>query len=138
MNQSLLYELNAVMGEAQQTGLFSSLANFLDRPGGATPVVNAMGQVDLTNLVAVTGLQNVPCQLAPERPLNPDASGGARLPENFQESQHRHLLLNDYYPAVLMRFVVDVDGTRYEITPGSVEHDSQRQQTRLGVRRFSQ
>lgn len=136
-NQSLLYELNAVMGEVVQTGLLSSLASFFDRPGGANPTVNAMGQPDLTTLVAVAGLQNIPCQLAPEKPYNPDAHGGSRLPDHFTEDQDRHLLLDNYYPAILQRFVVSVDGVLYELTPGAIEHDSQKQMTRLAVRNFS-
>ena len=143
MNQSLAYELDRVMPEARLTGLFNSLVTFFDRPGGAHPVPNAMGQIDMTNLLPVAGLQNIPCQLAPERPFNPDAHGGARLPENFQEMQNRHLLLNDFYPAILMRFIAVVTGpsgvpVTYQITPGSDEDDSQGQQTRLAVRRFSQ
>lgn len=137
MHQGLAFELNNVMPAARATGLFASLVTFKDRPGGATPTVNAMGQVDLTNLVNVTGLVNIPCQIAPEKMLNPDVGAGVRMPDKFEERPTRHLLLNDYYPAVLPRFVAVVDGTSYEITPGTVEHDSQHQQTRLAVRRFS-
>ncbi len=136
MNQSLLYELNQVMTEASQTGLFSSVASFFDRPGGANPTVNAMGQPDLTTLVAVAGLQNIPCQLSALHMLNP-APVGARLPDHFDEARQWHLLLNDYYPAVLMRFTVNVDGVLYEITPGTIEPDSQHQMTRLSVRLYT-
>lgn len=137
MNQSLLAELDQVMPDAVQTGLLSSLASFFDRLGGANPTVNALGQPDLTTLVPVTGLQDIPCQLSPEHILNP-SPGGQRLPDHFTEARQWHLLLNDYYPAVLMRYIVDVDGTKYEITPGTVEPDSQKQMTRLSVRLYSQ
>lgn len=136
MNQSLLYELDRVMPEATNTGLFSSLASFSDRPGGANPNVNAMGQPDLSTLVPVAGLQNIPCQLAPEHMLNPSPTG-SRQPDHFTEARQWHLLLNDYYPAVLMRFIVNVDGILYEITPGTAEPDSQHQMTRLSVRLYS-
>jgi len=136
MNQSLLAELNQVMPDAVQTGLLSSLASFFDRPGGANPSVNAMGQPDLTTLVPVTGLQDIACQIAPEHMLNPSPSG-ARLPDHFTEARQWHLLLDNYYPAILMRFVVNVDGTLYEITPGTVEPDSQKQMTRLSLRLYS-
>lgn len=136
MNQSLLAELDQVMPDAVQTGLLSSVVSFYDRSGGATPTVNALGQPDLTTLVPVTGLQNIACQLSPEHILNPSPAG-ARTAEHFEEARQWHLLLDNYYPAVLMRYVAQVDGTLYEITPGTVEPDSQHQMTRLSVRLFT-
>ncbi len=137
-NQSLTYELDAVMPEANLTGYFSKLVTFKDRPGGANPVRNSSGQIDLTNLVNVPGLINIPCQLAVQVEIRPNATGGARLPENFVETSQRHILLNGYYPQILQRYIAVVDGVQYEITPGAVEHFSQNRQTRLAVRFYSQ
>lgn len=136
MNQGLSYELDAVMPAARATGLDSSLATFKDRPGGANPTVNSSGQVDLTNYVPVAGLINIPCQLSVLIDVRP-AVDGARMPDHFTESGDRHLLLYDYYPQVLQRYIVTVDGTDYEITPGAVEPSSQQRQTRLGIRQYS-
>lgn len=133
MNQSLLYELNQVMSESSQTGLFSTTASFFDRPG----TVDALGQVDLTNLVPVTELQSIPCQISAVSIIRPQFQG-ARQPEQIIEQPERHILLNDYYPAILQRFIVQVDGQNYEITPGGVEPDSQKQMTRLAVRFWQQ
>ncbi len=129
-NQSLLGELNAVMPAAEETGLFSSLVTFRDITGAT----NSSGQVDMSTLVDVTGLVNIPCQLSAATLIRPDSSGGGRTSDHFFEKSIRHLLLNDYYPAVLQRFIAVVDGTQYEIIPGAVEHDSQKQQTRLSIR----
>jgi hypothetical protein len=136
MNQSLAYELTQVMPAAVDTGLFVSTASFFDRIGGDTPQQDGMGQVDQT-LVPVAGLQSIACMLAVEMPGKPDAAGGRRTQQDLQEDTDRHLLLDSYYPAVLARYLVNVDGDLYEITPGAVENDSQYQMTRLAVRRFS-
>ena len=137
MNQSLAYEVNAVMPAANLLGLFVSTCTFFDRAGGATPVTDALGQVDLAtaDLVPVVGLIAIPCQLAPRGMLNPQEQGGRTQEYNFEVPQ-RHLLLNDFYPGILQRYLVNVDGTLYEITPGGVEPDSQGQMNRLAIREY--
>jgi len=133
MNQSLLYELNQVMSEAEQTGMLSTTASFFDRPG----TTDALGQVDLTNLVPVTGLQSIPCQISAVSIIRTNFQGG-RQQEQMFEAPERHILLNDYYPAILQRYIVQVDGQNYEMVPGGVEPDSQKQMTRLAVRFWQQ
>ncbi len=146
MNQSLLYELNQVMTDATQLGLFVSVASFYDRPGGATPTTDALGQYDFAtaDLVPVAGLQGIACMFAPERPNMPDPSAGYRGKDSFSEEPKRHLLLDDYYPAVLQRYVLSIvevigqPAVLYEQTPGAVEHDSQGQMTRCAVKAYRQ
>ena len=137
MNQSLTYELNQVMPAAQETGLFVSLCTFFDRAGGDTPVTDALGQVDLStaDLVPVFGLILIPCMLAARTINNPQQQGGRTQEYNFEVPQ-RHLLLNDFYAGILQRYLVNVDGTLYEITPGGMEPDSQGQMNRLAVREY--
>ncbi len=148
MNQSISYELDAVMPAAIDTGLFSNVVTFKDRPGGAAGQVNATGQVDLetADFTNVVGLVDIPCMFAVISPYRPDRNGGARMPDYFVESQNRHMLLNGYYPQVLQRYIAVIEGdidpltgqpTVYEITPGSVEHDSQHRETRLAVRKYN-
>lgn len=138
MNQGLQYEINAVMPAAVVTGLFPSLCTFVDRPGADNPLVDALGQVDLSNAdyVPVVGLTSIPCMIAAISPNKAMLEGGRTQEYNFEAPQ-RHILLNDYYPAVLQRFLAIVDGVTYSITPGGVESDSQQQQTRLTVRTYS-
>jgi hypothetical protein len=144
VNQSLLYELNQVMPDAVQLGLFASVANFYDRPGGATATTDPLGQVDLSNadLVPVAGLQGIACMFTPERPNMPDPNAGTRWNDGFTEEPKRHLLLDDYYPGVLQRYVVRIvevigqPAVLYELTPGAVEHDSQGQMTRCAVKAY--
>jgi hypothetical protein len=139
MNQSLQYEMGAVMPEAVATTLFTALASFYDRIGGATPVADSMGQVDQTQ-VPVAGLQSIVAMFGVARnspAFLPDE--GMRTPSNYTEEPEYHLLLNGYYPAVLPRYTVQIAGssTVYEITPGTVQSDSQMQMTRCKLRRFS-
>ena len=139
MNQGLQYEIAQVMPAAVATGLFVSTCSFFDRIGGDTPQQDSMGQADNT-LVPVAGLQNLTAMFGVARnspAFLPDE--GQRLPSNFTEEPMFHLLLDGYYPAVLPRFVVQVDGDAefYEITPGTVQSDSQQTQTRCKLRRYS-
>ncbi len=137
MQQNLTYELNQVMPQAVETGLFPSLCTFQDRSGGDNPTVDALGQVDLatSDYQNVPGLINIPCMISAVSTMRPQMEGGRTQEYNF-EAPSRHILLNDYYPAVLQRFLAIVDGVAFEITPGGVEPDSQSQMTRLIVREY--
>lgn len=139
MNQSLDYELDAVMPTAVETGRFTRLASFFDRTGGGTPTADSMGQVDQTQ-VPVLGLQNIVAMFGVARNspvFLPDE--GNRYPSNLTEEPAFHLLLKGLYPAVRPRFTVQMDGdpTVYEITPGTVQADSQTRMTRCKLRRYS-
>jgi hypothetical protein len=127
------------MPTAVESGLFTATCTFYDRIGGDVPVVDALGQVDLSDPQAVPGLENIVCMFGVARSSSlflPDE--GYRTQQNFAEIPMYHLLLNGYYPAVLPRFTVQVSGTMYEITPGTVQSDSQKTQTRCKLRRYSQ
>lgn len=139
MLQDIQSLLTGVMPAAVATGLFVSVCTFQDRAGGDTPVLDSSGQVDLDNsdYVDVPGLIGIQCMFAVNVVTRPDSTGGARLQTEFTESGNRHLLLNGYYPGILQRYIVYVDGVLYECTPGAVEHDSQNQMTRLAVRQYS-
>ena len=135
MNQSLTYEFAAVMPLALETGLFTVTASFYDRIGGS----NSMGQVNNTR-VPVPGLQNITAMFGVARMSNAFLpTEGARMPSNYQESPDFHLLLEGYYPAVLPRYTVEISGdsNTYEITPGTVQSDSQKVQTRCKLQRYS-
>ena len=132
MNQGLTYEVNMVMPQAGLTGLFDSLCTIQARTNAVDP---ASGQVDLSDWVNVAGLVNIPCQVAPMSSLRPDPAGVHRLPTEFDTLGYRHVLLNDYYPAVLQQHRLMLDGIAFEIM--SVERDSQYQQTRMAVRYFT-
>lgn len=139
MNQDLAYEIDEVMPQAVATGLFTAVASFYDRVGGDTPVIDSLGQVDLTQ-VPVAGLQNIVSMFGVVRNspvFLPDE--GMRMQSNFTEEPQYHLLLDTYYPDVLPRYTVQLSGdsTIYEITPGTVQHDSQHTQTRCKLRRYS-
>lgn len=134
VNQSLAYELAQVMPAVQVTGLLRSTCSFFLRPGGATPTTDAAGQVDLETgeYTPVAGLQAIACMLSVEKVSIPDIRGTVRTETEFREEYDRHLLLDNAYPAVQQQYLVQVDGTFYEVM--SVETDSQAVATRCAVR----
>jgi hypothetical protein len=140
MNQSLAYEFAAVMPTVVETGLMRSTCTFLDRIGGATPQQDSMGQLDET-LVPVTGLEDLVCMFGVARnsPAFLPDEGRRMATHNIEEPEY-HLILTGYFAAVIPRFYVQINGdatTTYEITPGTMQHDSQIGQTRCKLRRFS-
>jgi len=132
MNQSLTYEFDQVMAQATSAGTFVSKATFQTR----TNTTSAAGQVDLTDWNNVAGLVNIPCMLSVESVFRPNQAAVVRNPNDWKTLGLLHLLLNGYYPGALQQYTVLVDGNRYEIM--AVEFDSQKQQTRLGVRYYTQ
>ena len=123
------------MPQALETGLFTVTASFYDRIGGG----NSMGQVNNTR-VPVAGLQNITAMFGVARMSNAFLpTEGGRMQSNYQESPDFHLLLEGYYPAVLPRYTVQISGdpNTYEITPGTVQSDSQKVQTRCKLQRYS-
>jgi hypothetical protein len=134
MRQTLTEEIQSIMPDAVATGMFTSVATFYDRSGAVDPDT---GQLDQTNLVAVSGLSNIACMIAPMMTANAPMPQGFRAAQGYAEEPQRHILLDDYYPAVLQRYIVEVDGVQYAITPGGVEYDSQKQMTRLAARVYT-
>ncbi len=137
MNQGLLYELDSVPVHIARTGLQSSLCTILVRKSsGGQPVTDAMGQVDTStqDYTILPGHQNIPCQLAVNK-NRPDMGAVNRRVEQYDTMGIRALELNSYYPLILQQHLAQVDGVVYEVM--SVESDSQKQITRLGVRLYS-
>lgn len=129
MNQSIVYELAAVMPAAVATGLFVSLATFQQPDGNFGPSGAPSGvYIDVVGLVAIPCMDSV---------LS-DASIQATEVKGLQDIMSqglRHMLLNGYYPEATPDGQIPsywraiVDGVTYDIL--GVEHDSQQQMTRL-------
>lgn len=132
MNQGLQYEIAAVMPEVARTGLQSSLATFQTLSKSVDP----LGQADLTNWVNITGLVNIPCQIATQQMFKPNQNATHRAEGGFDIFGQKILELNGYYSTADIRtgadFSVVVDGFRYEVM--EVAPDSQKQVTRCAVR----
>lgn len=132
MNQSIQYEVDAVMPAAVGSGLMVSSCNIQQR----TNTVSATGQPNLTTWVNIPGLQNIQCQLSIQRVTMPNQSATMRKAEELDTETQLHLLLSGHYPQILQQNQAVVDGTAYEIM--AVESDSQKVQTRLAVRVWTQ
>lgn len=141
MSSAIINAIDAIMPAVEKTGLLSTTATFYDRAGGATPIANDQGQVDNTR-TPVAGLTDIECIFGVAR-NSPQflPTEGARTPTHYTEEPEYHLLLKGYYPAVIARYTVTIaarPGDVFEITPGTVQSDSQfRSQTRCKLRRFS-
>lgn len=126
------FDLGVTLTAVEDAGLFSSLCT-IKRP---TQTQNETGQASLGNPVAVVGMTNIPCMLAPLVILRPQATDEIKLQGWTEEQSEFHLLLDGYYPGVLQKDVADVDGNVYDVLGD--ESDSQRIMTRLAVRRRTQ
>ena len=133
MNQSILYEIDAVMPAAVASGLFVSLCTIQQPDGVLTPAGSPSGTY--TN---VSGLVNVPCMDSVPSDARIQATEVKELADIMNKGL-RHLLLNGYYPQIITPAIPDgqipsywrsiVDGVTYDIL--GVEHDSQNQMTRM-------
>lgn len=129
MNQSIQYEIEAVMPTAIASGLFVSLCT-IERPDGI--LVDA-GEPS-GNFVAVPGCVNIPCT-APPLATRLQANETKTL-ENIQAFSPLHVLLSGYYPViqdgVWHGWRAVIDGQPLDIL--GTESDSQSQMTRMSVR----
>lgn len=127
MNQSLSYEIDAVMPMAVETGLFVSSCTF-QAPDGLFGASGAPSGV----YVDVAGLVGIACMDAPEA-VPTITAGEQKTLQEIQAGQLRHVLLDDYYPTAVTGWPdgwrAVVDGVDYDVL--GVEVDSQRTQTRV-------
>lgn len=137
MNQVPVLDLASAIQAVTTAGLMVSICNIWSRPTNmdGSPVVDSAGQVDLTNLVPVAGLQGLPCMDSVQSPFRPNQGATIREPQQFDTLAEQHVLLNGYYPAILQQYIAEVDGGYLEVM--AVEHDSQFTMTRLAVRAYS-
>lgn len=131
MNQAAIeLAVQNVMPAAAATGLFVSLCTIQQRTGA----VSLTGQVDLTDWNDIDSLSNIPCQFSIVRPATPNMAATLRMPAQTDSLTQFHALLDGYFPSILQSNQAVVDGTAYEIV--AVESDSQKTQTRLGLRAY--
>ena len=128
MYQGIQYDIEAVMVEAVDTGLFVSLCT-LQAPSG---VFTASGSPDGL-YVAVAGLVDIPC-IAP-----PLQAGETRTLAEIEASDMQRVLLAGYYPTIdegwRNGWQAVVDGVAYILF--GVRGDSQSQMTELTVKRVT-
>lgn len=136
MYQGLSYEIGQVMTEANATSLFVSLCT-IQQPNG---VYDASGFPSGVFVAISSALTNIPCTAPPLRVTSIGATE-KKMIEGNETYIPRHVLLNGYYSGIPyasstrpnLRAVID--GENFEIM--GVEHDSQKQMTRLEVRAVS-
>lgn len=131
MNQSLGYEIDAVMPELRTSGLLTSRCTIQEPDGLSTPSGAPSGQY-----YPVQGLADIPCKDAP--PESAGAFERRNEPQTLTEIDRR-VLLDGYYPTVLIgwrqAWRALIDGEAFDIA--GAEADSHRTQTRLLLRKVT-
>lgn len=129
MNQSLAYELAAVMPDVINTGLLTSLCT-IQQPG-TTPNADGTPSNTFTN---VAGAINIPCQDAPPSMARIQATEVKDVVEILAKGM-RHVLLGQCFldaPNWAGRgYRAVVDGISYDLL--GAENDSQSTQTRIDL-----
>jgi hypothetical protein len=132
MNQTPISGLAGVMEIVRSSGLLSSLCTITESPeafdAGGAPIA-------ATAYVPVSGLENIPCTAPPLMTTDRVQASEIRMLRQIQSEDSRHVLLDSYYPMITERNRALIDGVEYDIA--NVEHDSQKQMTRLAVERVS-
>ncbi len=132
MNQSNNLELSSVLDVVRANGLFVSLVTIRQPPAVLLP----LNQVDLdpAAFTPVAGLENLRCMKSPLQYGIPREYERRRV-NYIEESEHYHVLIDGYYPAIQQRQQALVDGLPYDIL--TVESDSQRVMTRLAIQEYA-
>jgi hypothetical protein len=135
MNQSITIDLASTLRAVEAAGLFSSVCTFQEAIGDP----DDLGQSDLVDWTDVAGLVDIPCMMAPLVPVRPSVSDEQKMQTFTKETTESHLLLDGYFPQVLQRYRVIVDGAIYTQATDvmGVESDSQKVMTRCAVKRVS-
>jgi hypothetical protein len=132
MRQTLDLDLAAVMPAVLATGLLSSLCTITRFPeafdAGGAPIA-------ATDYDPVTGLVDIPCTAPPIMTIDRVTLTEVRTLEEIRAETDLHVLLGGYYPEIRNDDRAVIDGTVYDI--GNVESDSQKQMTRLAVRKVT-
>lgn len=131
----MLQGLYAQPGDAIAAFVASGLAISTCNIQSRTNVVDALGELDLTNWVDVAGLTGIKCMFSVETPLRPDQNDVGRTMQQSNTHNEFHVLLVGYYPGILQQYTAVIDGFRYQIQTS--ESDSQKTMTRLAVRTYT-
>jgi hypothetical protein len=93
--------------------------------------VTSSGRPDPT-YSAVAGMEGIPCRRAPLT-LNQPAEREKRQEHKQRGTEEYHIFLQSMFVSITGDMVAEVDGVQYGIV--GLEHDGQKTQTRLRVRR---
>lgn len=132
MRQDLDLDIAGVMPAVRETGLLSSLCTITRSPED----FNAAGAPNpSTPYVPVAGLVDIPCTAPPLMATDRMQASEIRALRQIKAEDTRHVLLDGYYPTILDSDRAEIDGVEFEIS--NIEHDSQRQMTRIAVERVT-
>lgn len=127
MNQTLSYDVAAVIPEALASGLFGSLCTIQMPSGTLTDDGSPDG-----SYTDVAGCIDIPCIAAPTSDIRISATE-RKTDSEIESSNGSHCLLAGWYPILetATQWQAVIDGVTHDIT--GAESDSQKQMTRLAV-----
>lgn len=132
MNQALTYGIEGVMDEVRASGLLSSLCTITESPeafdAGGAPIA-------ATAYVPIEGMIDIPCTAPPLMTTDRTNASEIKTMSSIRSEDSRHVLLGGYYPEILEANRAEIDGLEFDIC--NVEHDSQKQMTRLALQRLA-
>lgn len=132
MKQGLEGDIAAVMPAVRATGLLSSLCTITRFPADDPASFDAGGApVAGIEYQPVSGMIDIPCTAPPLMTTDRVQASELRALRQITAEDSRHVLLNGYYPTIRDDDRAVIDGAAFEIA--NVEHDSQKQMTRLAV-----
>lgn len=132
MNYSIANMIAGVMPAVRRSGLLSSLCTIVVPP--PTDENNAAGAIDpAIAWTPLAGHINIPCTAPPVQTSDSTSSSEIYAQEQLESVSMLHVLLDDYYPLILGSYRAQIAGVEYDIA--NVEHDSQKQMTRLVLKK---
>lgn len=128
MNQSTGFDIAGVMEAVRSSGLLVSLCTITTPPG----VFDDGGAPDPTApYVVLAGHVDIPCINAPIKTSDSVAPSEQKSMQEIMAVEQRHVLLDDYYPLIIVDYRATIGGVVYDIV--EVESDSQSQMTRMAL-----
>jgi hypothetical protein len=128
MNQSLSYEIDAVMNEAIAMGLAISVCTIQQPSGNVVP-----GGAPDGLYVDVAGMIGIPCMFSPNSSARIQATEVKAI-EEITSYRLQHVWLTGWFPTIASnsQWRAVIDGENWDIL--GAEDDSQAKMTRLEVR----
>lgn len=131
MNQSITADIAGVMEMVRQSGLLTSLCT-ITTPPVLPDGFDASGSPDPeTPYIDLPGHIDIPCKDAPIQTGDSVSVSEVKTMQDIQAVNLRHVLLDNYYPAIIPAYRATIDGVVYDIE--NVESDSFRTMTRLAL-----
>jgi hypothetical protein len=115
------------------SGLLVSLCTITVPPTGADAFDDGGARNPNVPYVPLAGHIDIPCTAPPINTGDSVSPSEIKALEQIEAVNLVHVLLDDYYPSIISDYRAVIDGVNWDIV--NVESDSQKQMTRLAVKK---